>query len=140
MLTMRALGTETAEVVIIQQLLLSEMCWELGVEVADPRLAQRGDLLGGGDGQVLAGEGDHTVRLTGVVQHTRSEVHAPPVRLHLGVTDLEPVDVEPAQDLHEGVEGRRVIAQELLRLVVQQLDVLSLLFTSEEILFMTQQF
>ena len=109
MMTVRALVTDAGEVVVVSQFLQSQLCRQLGVEVADPRLGQRGDLLGGGDGQVLAGEGDHTVRLTGVVQHTRSEVHAPPVRLHLGVTDLEPVDIEPAQDLHEGVEGRRVL-------------------------------
>ena len=56
MLTMRALGTETAEVVIIQQFLLSEMCWQFRVEVADPGLTQAGDLLQRVDRQPVAGE------------------------------------------------------------------------------------
>ena len=64
MMTVRALVTDAGEVVVVSQFLQSQLCRQLGVEVADPRLGQRGDLLGGGDGQVLAGEGDHTVRLT----------------------------------------------------------------------------
>ena len=139
MLTMRALGTETAEVIIIQQFLLSEMCWELRVEVADPGLAQAGDLLQREDRQPVAREGDDTVGLTGMIENTGSEVDAPPIGLHLRVADLEAINIEAAQDLQEGVESRHLLAQELHGLVVQQLDILSLLFALEEIIFMTEQ-
>ena len=54
-MTVRALVTDAGEVVVVSQFLQSQLCRQLRVEVADPRLAQRGDLLGGGDGSRMAG-------------------------------------------------------------------------------------
>ena len=131
--------TETAEVVVIQQFLLSEMCWQFRVEVADPGLAQAGDLLQRVDRQPVAGEGDDTVRLTGMIQDTGPEVDAPPVSLHLRVADLEAINIEPAQNLQKGLKSWHLWAQKLLSFLVQQLDILSLLFAPQKVLLMTEQ-
>ena len=56
------------------EFLLPELCRQFRVEVTDPRLAQRGDLLDGGHGEALACEGDHTVRLTGMIQDAAGKV------------------------------------------------------------------
>ena len=45
-----------------------------------------------------------------------SEEDAPAVTLHIGVADLEAVDVEPAQDLQEVGEGRDLATQVILQL------------------------
>ena len=45
-----------------------------------------------------------------------SEEDAPAVTLHIGVADLEAVDVEPAQNLQEVGEGRDLATQVILQL------------------------
>ena len=77
--------------------------------------------------------------MTGMIENTGPKVDAPPIGLHLRVADLEAINIEAAQDLQEGVESRHLLAQEVFGLVVQQLDILSLRFALEEIIFMTEE-
>ena len=72
----KALGTSAQEVVIVQQLLLPGLGGQLGVEVADPGLLEAPDAGEGGHGDGGAGERDHAVGLTRVVQDAEKQSHA----------------------------------------------------------------
>ena len=70
----KALWTSAQKIVIVQQLLLPGLGGQLGVEVADPRLLEAADPGEGGHSDGGAGERDHTVGLTRVVQDAENKV------------------------------------------------------------------
>ena len=73
-MAVKALWTPAQKVVIVQQLLLPGLGGQLGVEVADPRLLEAADPGEGGHSDGGAGERDHTVGLTRVVQDAGNKV------------------------------------------------------------------
>ena len=158
MVTVDTLGTPAQEVVVVQQLLLPCLGGQLGVQVADPRLTEAPDASKGGHRDGGPGERDHAVGLTRVIKDAEYEknhaiirnlrlirllpdaqIHSPAVCVHFGVADFEPVNIKSSENFNESIKRRHFFSQELLGFLVQELDILSLLFVPEEVCLVTQE-
>lgn len=138
-LTMFTLGAATPKEVIGRELALSDADRKRGVEVGDEGILHTVQSSQGGHGQCAASEADLAGRLTGVVQDAGPQVDTPSVRSHLGVADLEPVNVKTTKNLHKLVESWHLVPKEVLHLIKDDLYALPLLPDPQKVVFVTEQ-